>query len=133
VQQSHATIDPYVAAGKFHLFDGEKELFPGIRSMPAYGHMPGHTAFMIESRDRRLLLWGDTVHLVEVQFADPTNTIDYDADRQAAFAWRKKILAEAAAQGFLVGGAHISFPGLGHVRADAQGYSWITLPYNAAP
>ncbi len=130
---SQAAIDPYAAADALRPFDGAVELFPGIRSMPAYGHTPGHSAYMVESRGRRLLLWGDTVHLADVQFADPAISIDYDDDRRAAVAWRETILAEAAARGYLVGGAHISFPGLGHVRADAKGYSWIVLPYNAGP
>jgi len=78
-----------------------------------------------------LLLWGDTIHVAEVQFADPDISIDYDVDRHAAMTSRKRLLADAAAQGYLVGGAHISFPGLGHVRADSQGYSWIPLPYSA--
>jgi hypothetical protein len=54
------------------------------------------------SNGQELLPWGDTIHL-----------------------------AEAANQGLLVGGAHVSFPGLGHVRADATGYSWIPLPHSA--
>jgi hypothetical protein len=57
--------------------------------------------------------------------------IDYDVDREAAITSRKKLLAEAANQGYLIGGAHISFPGLGHVRADTKDYSWIALPYSA--
>jgi glyoxylase-like metal-dependent hydrolase (beta-lactamase superfamily II) len=130
-QQSHATVGPYVAAGKLRPFDGARELFPGIRAMPAYGHTPGHTAYMVESKGQRLLLWGDIIHVAEVQFPDPDITIDYDVNPDAAITSRKRLLADAAEQGFLVGGAHISFPGLGHVRADAQGYSWIALPYSA--
>lgn len=129
--QSHATVDPYVKAGKLRPFDGATELFPGIHSVPAHGHTPGHTAYMVESKGQKLLLWGDTIHLAEVQFADPDVSIEYDVDRAAAIASRKAFLAEAASQGYMVGGAHISFPGLGHVRADAVGYSWIPRPYSA--
>ena len=84
------------------------------------------------SRGQRLLLWGDIVHGAEVQFAEPDITIEYDVDRKAAVASRKRLLADAAAQGHLVGGAHVSFPGLGHVRADIKGYRWIPVPHNAA-
>jgi glyoxylase-like metal-dependent hydrolase (beta-lactamase superfamily II) len=122
-----------VAAGKVHPFDGATDLVPGIRAMPAYGHTPGHTASMVESQGQRLLLWGDIVHVAEVQFADPDITIDYDVDRHAAMTSRKRWLSDAAQQGYLVGGAHLSFPGLGHVRADPKGYSWIPLPYSAGP
>jgi glyoxylase-like metal-dependent hydrolase (beta-lactamase superfamily II) len=129
--QSHATVDPYVKAGKLRPFDGATELFPGIRSVPAHGHTPGHTAYMVESKGQKLLLWGDTIHLAEVQFADPDVSIEYDADHDAAIASRKALLAEAASQGYLVGGAHISFPGLGHVHSDTKGYGWVPLPYSA--
>jgi hypothetical protein len=86
---------------------------------------------MVESRGQRLLLWGDIVHVAEVQFANPDITIEYDVDRKAAVVSRKKLLADAAEQGYLIGGAHISFPGFGHVGADTEGYSWIPVPYSA--
>jgi glyoxylase-like metal-dependent hydrolase (beta-lactamase superfamily II) len=132
-QQLRALFEPEVKAGKLHPFDGATELFPGISSVPSYGHTPGHTAYMVESKGQKLLLWGDTMHLGEAQFADPDMTIEYDSETKAAIASRKKLMAAAATQGFLVGGAHLSFPGLGHIRADAKGYSWIPVPYSAGP
>jgi glyoxylase-like metal-dependent hydrolase (beta-lactamase superfamily II) len=129
----HARMDPYIKAGKLQTFEGATRLFPGISTVPAYGHTPGHTAYMVESQGNKLLLWGDIIHCAEVQFADPSVTISYDSDPAMAEKTRLKILAEAASQGFLVGAAHISFPGIGHVRADASGYSWIPVPYNSAP
>lgn len=131
IHQSHATLDPYVAAGRLRTFDGETELFPGIRSVPSYGHTPGHTAYRIDSKGETLLLWGDTIHLAEVQFADPAVTIDYDVDRAAATAAREALLERTARDGILVGAAHISFPGLGHVAAAPEGYRWVALPYSA--
>jgi len=38
--------------------------------------------------------------------------------------------AEAAKQGYLVGSAHLSFPGLGHLRAEGKGYAWVPLNYS---
>ncbi|PKU22169.1 MBL fold metallo-hydrolase [Telmatospirillum siberiense] len=131
IRQSHATLDPYVAAGRLHPFDGAGEPLPGIRAIPAHGHTPGHTAYLIESEGRKLLLWGDTIHLAEAQFDDPSISIEYDVNREEAVASRRALLAEAADQGYLVGAAHISFPGLGHVRRDAGGYGWAPAPYDA--
>jgi IS5 family transposase len=126
-----ATIDPYIAVDKLRTFDGEVELFPGIRTIPIHGHTPGHTAYKVESGGQRLLLWGDVIHVAEAQFSAPDITIDYDVNRKEAIASRKKILADAAAQGYLIGSAHDSFLGLGHVRAEGRGYLWIPLPYSA--
>lgn len=133
-EQSQQTVDPYVRAGMLKTFDGATRLFPGIRSIPEHGHTPGMSGYMIESQGKRLLLWGDIVHAAEVQFRHPAITIDYDVDPAQAITTRQRILRNAAEQGYLVGGAHLSFPGLGHVRADGNGsYAWIPAPYRATP
>jgi glyoxylase-like metal-dependent hydrolase (beta-lactamase superfamily II) len=130
--QSHQTVDPYVKAGKLRTFDGATELFPGVRSIPEPGHTPGLNGYMVESGGQRLLLWGDIIHSAEVQFRDPSVTVDYDVDPKAAVNSRERVLADAAREGYLIGGAHISFPGLGHVRAEQSGFSWIPAPYSVS-
>ena len=132
-RQSHATVDPYVAVDKLRPFDGAGELFPGIRAIPAYGHTPGHTAYLVESKGQPLLLLGDTIHVAEAQLSDPTISIEYDMNREAAIGSRLKLLAAADQEGYLVGAAHISFPGLGRIRREGKGYRWIPLPYSAGP
>jgi glyoxylase-like metal-dependent hydrolase (beta-lactamase superfamily II) len=131
--QSHQTVDPYVNAGKVRTFDGATELFPGVHSVPEYGHTPGLTGYVFESRGQRLLLWGDIVHAAEVQFKDPTITIEYDIDLEQAVSSRERALKDAAQQGYLVGGAHLSFPGLGHVRHNQDHYAWVPAPYRSSP
>lgn len=133
-RQSHQTLDPYVAAGKLKSFDGATQLFPGIRSVPAYGHTPGHSAYLIESLGQRLMLWGDTVHEAEIQFAEPTVSIEYDVDHDAAVTSRQRLFADAARDGYLLGSAHISFPGLGHIRKQKDKddrYVWAPAPYQS--
>jgi glyoxylase-like metal-dependent hydrolase (beta-lactamase superfamily II) len=132
-EQSRQIVGPYEQAGQLRTFDGAAELFPGVHSVPQYGHTPGHTAYMLKSGGQALLLWGDTVHAAEVQFADPSITIDYDVDPAAAIEARRRVLSAAAQAGYLVGGAHLSFPGLGHVRAQQDGYQWAAAPYRSSP
>jgi len=57
----------------------------------------------------------------------------YDTDSQSAAVQRKAAYADAAKQGYIVGAAHISFPGLGHLRANGQGYTWVPVNYTAYP
>lgn len=128
-QQARQTVGPYAEAGKLQPFDGATELYPGVRSVSEHGHTPGLSGYLIESGGERLLLWGDIVHAAEAQFRDPSLTIQYDVDAPAAIAARNRILADAASRGYLVGGAHLSFPGLGHVRAEQAGYSWVPAPW----
>jgi glyoxylase-like metal-dependent hydrolase (beta-lactamase superfamily II) len=132
-EQSQQSVGPYVQVGKLRTFEGASELLPGIHSVPLNGHTPGHTAYMLKSREQRLLLWGDTVHAAEVQFADPSITIDYDVDPEQAVASRRRALATAAQDGYLIGGAHLSFPGLGHVRTEQGSYAWVPTPYRSSP
>jgi glyoxylase-like metal-dependent hydrolase (beta-lactamase superfamily II) len=128
-EQSRAAVDPYIAAGKLHKFAAPAELFPGIRALSEPGHTVGHTAYRVQSKGAQLLLWGDIIHCAEVQFSDPQVTIQFDMNPEIAVKTREKLLADAAQKGYLVGGNHISFPGLGHVSSVADNYGWISLPY----
>lgn len=124
-------LGPYVSAGKFKPFTGDAQLVPGIRAQPAAGHTPGHTVYVIESKGQKLLLWGDLMHVAAVQFADPSVTIRFDTDTSAASAERKKLFADAAEHGYWVGGAHLPFPGIGHLSAAGPGYRFVPANYSS--
>jgi glyoxylase-like metal-dependent hydrolase (beta-lactamase superfamily II) len=132
-QGAMASVNPYVAADKLKTFSGGTELVPGIRSQAAYGHTPGHSAYIVESKGERLELWGDLMHVAAVQFENPSVTIEFDTDSKAAAAARKAAYAEAAKSGSLVGLTHVAFPGLGHLRAAPGGnaYVWVPLNYSS--
>jgi glyoxylase-like metal-dependent hydrolase (beta-lactamase superfamily II) len=129
-QGAQASLNPYVTAGKFKPFDGNTELVPGIKAVAAHGHTPGHSTYLVESQGQKLALWGDLMHVAAVQFANPSVTIQFDTDSKAAAVQRKKAYAEAAKQGYLIGSAHLSFPGLGHLRAEGKGYAFVPVNYS---
>jgi glyoxylase-like metal-dependent hydrolase (beta-lactamase superfamily II) len=128
-QGAMASINPYVAAGRFKPFDGDTELVPGISAVATRGHTPGHSCYVVESKGERMEVLGDLVHVVAVQFPDPSVTIKFDTDSTSAAVQRKKVFADAAKKGYWVAVAHISFPGIGHIRADGRGYGWIPANY----
>jgi glyoxylase-like metal-dependent hydrolase (beta-lactamase superfamily II) len=132
-QGAMASLNPYVEAGKLKPFDGETELLPGIRAIPARGHTPGHTIYAVESQGNKLVVWGDLMHVAAVQFAMPATTIQFDTDPKAAGPQRIKNYADAAKKGYFVAVAHVSFPGIGQLRADGKGYDWIAANYVSAP
>ena len=129
-QGAMASLNPYVAAGKFKPFDGNTELVPGVRALASHGHTPGHTTYLVESKGERLALIGDLIHVAAVQFPDPTVTIQFDSDSKAALAQRQKAFAAAAKGGYWVGAAHIAFPGIGHIQAAGKGYNWVPANYS---
>ncbi|OYD60512.1 UNVERIFIED_ORG: metallo-beta-lactamase superfamily protein [Burkholderia sp. CF145] len=122
------SLSAYIQAGRLRTFEGLADLIPGIRARPAYGHTPGHTMYEVESRGEKLLLWGDIVHVAAVQFADPGVTIGYDVDRTEAEQEHWRVFGDAARHRYMIGGAHLPFPGLGHVRSSGdRSYAFVPL------
>jgi len=110
---------PYDDAGQVVTFQGATQIFPGIKSQPAPGHTPGHSMYWLEDGGEKLLFWGDVVHVGAVQFPNPTVTIVFDVDPDAARAQRKQAFADAALNGYMVAAPHLPFPGIGHVTRVA--------------
>lgn len=132
-QGAMASVDPYVQAGKFIPFDGSVELVPGVRSYPSFGHTVGHTSYMIESDGQKLLLMGDLIHVPAVQLDHPDVTIAFDTDPKAAAASRIKVFNQVARERTLVAGAHLPFPGIGHLRAVGKTYRWVPVDFTRMP
>ena len=129
-QGAMTSLNPYVKADKFKSFEGDTDLVPGIKAIATHGHTPGHAVYAIESKGQKLVLWGDLMHVAAVQFAEPSVTIAFDTDAKAAAAQRKKAYADAAKGGYIVGSAHLSFPGLGHLRTEGRGYVFVPVNYS---
>ena len=133
-QGAMASLNPYIAAGKFKPIDAagtDTELVAGVKAVATPGHTPGHNLYKIESQGQTLILWGDLIHAAALQFDEPAVTMIYDIDTKAAVAQRQRAFAEAAAKGYLVGASHLAFPGLGHLRTQGKGYAWVPLNYSS--
>jgi hypothetical protein len=78
----------------------------------------------------KLVLWGDLMHVAAVQFKNPEVTIEFDSDPKKAAPQRIAQYKDAAAAGYFVGVTHVSFPGIGKLRADGGGYDWIPVNYS---
>jgi glyoxylase-like metal-dependent hydrolase (beta-lactamase superfamily II) len=130
-EEARAMVGPYQDAGKLKTFGNGDAIVPGIRAVPTPGHTPGHSAYVVESRGQRLVLWGDLMHFGSVQLREPSVTVAYDVDARAAAAQRARAFAEAARRGDLIGLAHMSFPGLGRLGAEGKGYRWIPANYTS--
>jgi glyoxylase-like metal-dependent hydrolase (beta-lactamase superfamily II) len=130
-QGAMASLNPYVAAGRFQPFDGDSELVPGVRAIATRGHTPGHATYIVESKGEKLVLWGDLIHVAAVQLAEPSVTIRFDVDPKAAAAQRRRAFAEAAKQGYWVAASHIAFPGIGRLRSEGSRYTWLPANYSA--
>jgi len=128
-QGAMASLNPYIKANRFSAFTGNTELVSGIKAMASPGHTAGHTTYVVQSKGKKLVLWGDLMHVAAVQFDDPSVTIAFDTETKAAAAQRKAAFADAAKGGYLVGATHIAFPGLGRVRANGKTFAWVPANY----
>ena len=121
-QAGREQVAPY--RDRWRLFR-QGEVFPGVTAIPRPGHTPGHTTFMISSGSEQLLIWGDTVHVPEVQTAHPEVCMEVDSDQEAAAASRRKVFDMAATDRLLVTGMHLHFPGFAHLVREGTGYRLI--------
>ncbi|MEZ5818420.1 MAG: MBL fold metallo-hydrolase [Hyphomicrobiaceae bacterium] len=121
-QQAREQTAPY--KDRMRSFTGG-EVFPGVTALPIPGHTPGHTGYLIESDGERLLIWGDVVHMPEVQVPRPDVSMVVDTDPEMAAASRRRVFDMVASEGLLVCGMHLHFPGFAHVVRDGGGYRLV--------
>ncbi|MCO6417491.1 MBL fold metallo-hydrolase [Siccirubricoccus sp. KC 17139] len=121
-QASRDQVAPY--ADRTRTFTGG-EVFPGVTAMPLPGHTPGHTGYVIASGNQQLFIWGDIIHLPEIQIQHPEVTMAFDVDPVQAAATRARIFDMVATDGLAVAGMHMHFPGLLHLAKRQGGYTLI--------
>ena len=85
-------------------------MFPGVTAIPCHGHTPGHTSFLISSGNEQLLIWGDTVHVPEIQTARPEVCMEFDTDPDAAAVTRRRVFDMVATDRLAITGMHLHFP-----------------------
>lgn len=101
------------------------EVLPGITMLPLPGHTPGHSGYQLDSAGETLVIWGDTVHVPELQVPRPIVTSEFDIDEPLAAENRRKIFAHVARERLLVAGMHLHLPAFAHVVPDGDGYRLV--------
>lgn len=132
-ERARNAISPYKTAGQFKSFDPDDAPVPGLNVVSTPGHTPGHTSYLLQSKDKSLLIWGDIIHAHAVQFAHPEVSIEFDVDSDGAIRSREAILEKSAENQWIIAGAHLPFPGLGQLRKEDNGYSWVPLEFAPLP
>ena len=105
------------------------EVAPGIVSIPAYGHTPGHTAFAIHSGNQSMLAMSDTVRNPYLFARHPEWQPIFDMDGPLAVKTRKRMLDRAAADRMLVEAFHFPFPACGHIARTRGGYELVPVEW----
>ena len=106
-------------------FQPGAEVAPGIVSVPAFGHTPGHTAFAIHSGNQSMLAMSDTAREPWLFVRHPEWQPSYDMDGPQAMKTRTDMLDRAAADRMLVEAHHFPFPACGHNVRSGTGYELV--------
>lgn len=110
------------------LGDGDS-VAPGITGMNAFGHTPGHMAYMLESGGKQLLLMADTANHYVWSLAYPEWEVRFDMDKEMAAQTRKKTFDMLAADKIPLVGYHMPFPAVGYVDTRGDGYRYVPASY----
>ena len=110
-------------------FEPGKEIAPGITSIPAYGHTPGHVAYAVASGNESMLVLCDTTNHPWLFVRNPEWQPIFDMDGPMAVAFRKRMLDRTAADRMLVQGYHFPFPATGHIAKRGAGYDFVPVQW----
>jgi glyoxylase-like metal-dependent hydrolase (beta-lactamase superfamily II) len=110
-------------------FEPGKEIAPGITSIAAYGHTPGHVVYAVASGDKSVLVLGDTTNRPELFARNPDWQPIFDMDGPRAVENRKRLLDRVAADRMLVHGFHFPFPAFGHIAKEGKGYAFVPVAW----
>jgi glyoxylase-like metal-dependent hydrolase (beta-lactamase superfamily II) len=124
---ARANVSPYIAAGNVKFITDGQDVVPGVTAHAAPGHTPGHTMYRVTSGNDTLLIWGDIIHSYALQFAHPDWAIAFDVEPPKAIATRQKVFDMAATDRLTIAGAHVPFPGIGHVERAGTAYAYEPL------
>ncbi len=117
---------------RLDLLDGEQEVVPGIRTIAAPGHTPGHMALEISSQGETFIDAVDTfLHPIMVERIGWYSAVDVYQEKTIAS--RRRILERAAETGATVMSFHFPFPGLGRMSRNETGFTWNPVPWSVSP
>lgn len=105
-------------------FAAGAEVVPGIRSVAAYGHTPGHTLFEVTSAGQSFFYLADLTNVPSLFARNPDWAVSFDMDAEAARKVRREVFARVTSSKSLVGGFHFPFPAFGRMTATGKGYTF---------
>jgi glyoxylase-like metal-dependent hydrolase (beta-lactamase superfamily II) len=108
-------------------YEPGQDVAPGIATIAAYGHTPGHTAFAVASGSQSMLVLSDTTNHPWLFARNPEWQAIFDMDGNMAVDTRKKLLDRASADRMLVQGYHFPFPASGYIGRDGKGYNFVPV------
>ena len=127
--EAQTALEPYINSNKVISLVGNQTVIKGLTAIPTPGHTPGHYFYRLQDGNESLFFLGDIVHVLSVQFPDPNITIVYDVDAKAAAKQRNYQFNKMAKNKSLIAAAHLPFPGIGNIRAEGIGFTFVPVDF----
>lgn len=97
-------LDAY--RGRLNTFASDDVLPCGIKAVEAYGHTPGHTAYIIGD----IMIVGDIMHGIALQLDHPEYCAAFDMDKELAVKTRMSMIRKAREENLRMYGMHFPAP-----------------------
>ncbi|MGL4575538.1 MAG: MBL fold metallo-hydrolase [Burkholderiaceae bacterium] len=105
-------------------FEPGKEIMPGVKSMAAFGHTPGHTLFVAESKGEKFAYVADLTNIPQLFARSPDWAVQFDMNADEARAMRRKVFDMIVSEKMMAGGFHFPFPAFGKIDKLGGGYDF---------
>lgn len=120
-------------ADRFAFLSPGDAVASGVTALEAYGHTPGHLAFMLENGGAQAVVTADTANHYVYSVGYPDWEVSFDADKAQAAETRRRLLGMIAADRIGMIGYHMPFPALGFLEARGDGFHWVPASYQFMP
>lgn len=129
-QGVHRVFDPIAKDVK--RYEADKEIVPGLTSVAAPGHTPGHTAYMLSSGQGKLMIMSDITNHPALFVRNPDWSAIFDMDGEQARQTRRRMLDMAASERAQVSFYHAPFPATGHIAKEGDRFRFVPIQWSPA-
>ena len=105
-------------------FEPGSMVAPGITSVAAFGHTPGHTLFRIDSNGQSFAYVADITNVPALFARAPDWSVVFDMNPEMARQTRRRVFDMLVRDKMVAGGFHFPFPAFGTIEPSGNGYQF---------
>jgi glyoxylase-like metal-dependent hydrolase (beta-lactamase superfamily II) len=103
------------------------EVLPGVQSIAAFGHTPGHTLFRVRSGNQSFVYLADLTNVPQLFARNPDWAVQFDMDADAARRVRRQMFDMVVNDKAVAGGFHFPFPAFGTIERAGNGFEFKAM------